>query len=82
MISFMTAKARAILTEALELGADERTDIAVELLASLDGEPDADAEQSWAKEIAARAERAHRGESVGRDASAVHAEARRIIEGK
>ena len=82
MITFMTAKARAILSEALELEADERTDLAVELLASLDGEPDADAEQEWAKEIAARAERARRGESVGRDASAVHAEARRIIEGK
>jgi hypothetical protein len=82
MISFMTAKARAILTEALELGADERTDIAVELLASLDGEPDADAEAAWAKEIAARAERARRGDSAGRDASEVHAEARRIIEGK
>jgi hypothetical protein len=78
----MTAKTRAILTEALELGADERTDIAIELLASLDGEPDPDAEQSWANEIAARAERARRGESAGRDASAVHAEARRIIHGK
>lgn len=78
----MTAKARAILTEALELGAEERTDIAVELLASLDGEADADAEQAWAEEIAARAERARNGDSVGRDASAVHAEARRIIEGK
>jgi hypothetical protein len=78
----MTAKTRAILTEALELGADERADIAVELLASLDGEPDPDAEQAWAREIATRAERARRSEGQGRDASAVHAEARRIIDGK
>jgi hypothetical protein len=78
----MSARARDILQDALSLPPEERADVAVELLASLDGEADADAEQAWAREIAARAERARRGETVGADAQAVHAEARRIVEGK
>ena len=64
----------------MSLSADERAQLAVELLSSLDGEPDADAEKSWAAKITLRAERARAGETVGIDSETVHADARRIIE--
>jgi hypothetical protein len=78
----MGARARGIRADALSLPAAEPADLAVELLASLDGEPDPDAEQAWVQEIAARAERARDGQTVGLESEAVHLEARRILEGK
>ena len=78
----MGAEARQILEKALGLSERERADLAAELMASLDGEPDADAEQAWADEITRRAERALRGETVGIPAEEVDAEARRILERK
>jgi hypothetical protein len=78
----MGARTSGILADALSLPAEERAGLAVELLASLDGEPDPDAEQAWVEEITARAQRARSGQSVGLEAEAVHAQARRILEGK
>ncbi|MDB4964286.1 MAG: hypothetical protein JWP01_4285 [Myxococcales bacterium] len=67
--------ARQVLEEALRLPIDERADVAAELLRSLDeGEstlPPEEVERRWAEEITRRAERAVRGESVGRDADEV-----------
>jgi Putative addiction module component len=70
----MSETARQILEEALRLPLDERATVVAELIASMDGEPDADAEQAWAAEIEGRARRALRGESAGRDWASVRAD--------
>lgn len=50
----MTQAAAALLAEALRLDEQARADLAAELLASLDGPADADAETLWAAEIERR----------------------------
>ena len=63
----MTDRAQALLREALTLAAEERADVAAELLASLDDpETDlSDVEAVWAAEIEKRARRVMAGESRG-----------------
>ena len=78
----MGAEARRLLERAMALSEEERAALAVELLATLDGEADLGAERAWLEEIARRAERARDGQTAGTVAEAVHAEARRIIEGR
>jgi putative addiction module component (TIGR02574 family) len=51
----MSKPAQALLADALRLDVKARADLAAELLASLDGPADADAEQAWAAEIERRA---------------------------
>lgn len=46
----------AVLADALQLDENARAALASELLASLDGPADADAEPAWAEEIARRIE--------------------------
>jgi len=53
-IEGMTKPAAAVLADALRLDLNARAEIAAELLASLDGPPDADAEAAWAIEIERR----------------------------
>ena len=71
--------ARTLLTEALELTADDRAELAAELLASLD-EPTSDSQEEidrlWAAEIERRSNRVLSGESSGEPWD----EARRRIE--
>jgi putative addiction module component (TIGR02574 family) len=62
-----------VVEQALQLTVEERAEVAAELLASVDGEPDADAEQAWAAEIERRAHRALSGESEGTDWETVRA---------
>jgi hypothetical protein len=68
---------RHVFEEALRLPVEQRADLAAELLRSLDDDDDRQAppakkvERRWAEEITRRAERALRGETVGRDAEAV-----------
>ena len=50
----MTKPTEVVLAEALQLDADARAQIAVELLASLDGPADPDAESEWIAEIERR----------------------------
>ena len=50
----MTKAAEAVLADALQLDVKARADLAAELLASLDGPSDPDAEQAWAAEIERR----------------------------
>ena len=50
----MTKDAQAVLADALRLDTGARADVAAELLASLDGPADPDAEAAWAAEIARR----------------------------
>ena len=47
----MTKATRAVLADALRLDADARAELAAEILASLDGPADPDAEAAWAAEI-------------------------------
>jgi putative addiction module component (TIGR02574 family) len=64
----MTSRAQALLREALALPAEERADVAAELLASLDEAPPddpAEVEAAWAREIERRARRVMTGESPG-----------------
>ena len=64
----MTPRTQEVLREALALPAEERADVAAELLASLE-EPipadDAAAQAAWAQEIERRARRVIAGESAG-----------------
>jgi putative addiction module component (TIGR02574 family) len=62
----MSKTGQKVLDEALRLEISERAALAAELLASLDGEPDADVEAAWSAEIERRAARARSGEDVGR----------------
>ncbi len=50
----MTHVAKTVLAEALEIDDNERAELATELIASLDGEPDEGAEAAWATEIERR----------------------------
>jgi putative addiction module component (TIGR02574 family) len=50
----MRRSARAVLADALRLDPDGRAEVAAELLVSLDGPDDPDAEAAWAAEIERR----------------------------
>jgi len=50
----MTKSTEAVLAEALRLGQAERADLATELLASLDGPSDPNAQAAWEAEIKRR----------------------------
>jgi putative addiction module component (TIGR02574 family) len=50
----MTKAAKAVLADALRLGPNERAEVAAEVLASLDGPADQDAESAWEQEISRR----------------------------
>jgi putative addiction module component (TIGR02574 family) len=50
----MTKPAEAVLAEALRLDVNARAEVAAEILASLDGPADPDAEAAWAAEIERR----------------------------
>jgi putative addiction module component (TIGR02574 family) len=69
----VSERAAQVLKEALELSPEERAEVAAELIASVDGEPDADAEAAWAVEIERRARRALSGQSQGTDWETVRA---------
>jgi putative addiction module component (TIGR02574 family) len=64
----MTKTAEAVLHDAMALPVAERAELTVELLASLDGEPEdaAAVEAAWAAEIDRRVDRVPRGEAKGR----------------
>ena len=50
----MTKAAKAVLADALRLREEERAELAAEVLASLDGPADPDAEAAWEAEIRRR----------------------------
>lgn len=51
----MTDRARKLLHDAMELPISERAELVADLLASFDGEPEADVEAAWAAEVERRA---------------------------
>jgi putative addiction module component (TIGR02574 family) len=55
ILASMSERARKLLNEAMELPLSERAALAVDLIASLDGEPDKDVEAAWAAEVSRRA---------------------------
>ena len=67
-----------MLEGALQLPVEERVTLVSALIASIDGEPDEDADEAWAAEIERRARRAITGESTGSEWDAVRAR----LEGK
>lgn len=73
----MSEQTQALLSTALRLTVDERAELAAELLASLDGEPDADVEAAWAAEIERRARRVMQEGSRGRTWEQVRDDLRR-----
>ena len=56
--------ARQLLSEALRLSDEERAALAGELIQSLEGEIDADAEAAWSAEIRSRLERLDAGKAT------------------
>lgn len=58
----MTDKSKVVLEEALKLTANERAEVAEQLIASLDEIPDTDVEQAWQEEIQRRLQQVERGE--------------------
>ena len=58
----MTEKSQIVLEEALKLTANERAEVAEQLIASLDEVPDTDVEQAWQEEIQKRLQEIERGE--------------------
>lgn len=62
----MSEQSQALLSVVLRLSVDERAELAAELLASLDGEPDQEVEAAWAREIERRAQRVLTEGSRGR----------------
>jgi len=60
----MTQPAAAVLADALRLDESARAELAAELLASLDGPADRDAEAEWAAEIERRVSSIESGSAV------------------
>ncbi|MBI4864624.1 MAG: addiction module protein [Candidatus Riflebacteria bacterium] len=67
----MKGKANELLKAAMELAPGDRAELAVEIIASIDGMPDADADAAWAIELERRARAAHDGVSRGKDLASV-----------
>jgi hypothetical protein len=70
----MSGRAQKVLGEALDLTDEERAEVALELVASLDGPRDAGAEDAWVAEIERRARRVLADPDGGEDWSAARAE--------
>lgn len=73
----MTEKSQIVLEEALKLTANERAEVAEQLIASLDEAPDTDVEQAWQEEIQKRLAQIERGEGTLVDSETVFAELRK-----
>jgi putative addiction module component (TIGR02574 family) len=58
MLLMMSERARKLLQDAMELPLPERAELATDLLASLDGEPDGGVEAAWTAEVERRAREA------------------------
>ena len=61
----MTDRTRELLAEVLKLPLPDRAELAAEVLASIDGEEDADADSAWLAEIERRGRRVLAGQSEG-----------------
>jgi putative addiction module component (TIGR02574 family) len=73
-IEVMSGRSQKVLDEALDLSDEERAEVALELVASLDGPADPAAEAAWVAEIDRRARRVHADPDGGQDWQAARAE--------
>lgn len=71
----------ALRQSVLGLSVKEKADLVLEVLNSMEGEADSDAEAAWAAEIEQRAERARFGLSQGTDWATVRARIERHVFG-
>jgi putative addiction module component (TIGR02574 family) len=69
----MTGVARKLLEDLLALPEEDRAELASELIASLDGPPDASWEETWLEEIDRRVAAAEESDDTGEDWLAVRA---------
>jgi putative addiction module component (TIGR02574 family) len=76
----MAMAATDVLSEILRLPAEERARLALELIRSLDGEPDADAAAAWDAEIERRGAEVEAGSAttMSLDEYRAHVRARRV----
>jgi putative addiction module component (TIGR02574 family) len=75
----MTRKKELLLDEALRLPEEDRAEIAVKLIESLDGNPDDDVDATWAQEIERRCAAVDAGEAVTSDWEEVRSRIEREI---
>ncbi|HEV8241044.1 MAG TPA: addiction module protein [Thermoanaerobaculia bacterium] len=73
----MTKATEEVFQHAMALPLGERAELAAELLASFDGEPEPGVEAAWAAEIDRRVDRIRRGEAKGRPWEEVRADLER-----
>jgi putative addiction module component (TIGR02574 family) len=76
----MSDAARKLTNDALQLSDDERAELAVTLIRSLDGKLEADVEAAWGEEIEKRARDALAGKSRTESWDAVRERARARIQ--
>jgi len=76
----MIERADEVRDQALRLPIEARAALAADLLASLDGEPEADVEAAWAAEVQRRARRLLSGEDPGHAWEDVRARLRADLE--
>ena len=70
----VSGRAQKVLGDAMDLSDEERADLALELVASLDGPADADAQDAWVVEIERRAARVLADPRGGQDGASAKAE--------
>ena len=78
-MSHMSISAEALLDSALKLPSEERARIAAELIASLDGIPEAGVEAAWDAEVERRIEQVDQGKVQLLDWNAVRAEVAQVV---
>ena len=78
----MNGRGQDLLADALSLPERERAELARELIASLDGAPDPDAEELWAEEIRRRIEEYDKDPSRGEDWRVVKARIEKKLWGR
>ena len=75
----MTAQSHRLLSDALLLPEKERAELASQIIASLDGPPDPDADGLWAEEIARRIREFEKDPSRAEDWQVVKARLRQKL---
>lgn len=75
----MSISAEAFLDSALKLPSEDRARIAAELIASLDGIPEAGVEAAWDTEVERRIEQVDQGKVQLFDWNAVKAEVSQVV---
>ncbi|HEX4405185.1 MAG TPA: addiction module protein [Polyangia bacterium] len=78
----MSGRAQKVLDEALDLTDEERAEVALELVASLDGPVDPGAKAAWVAEIDERALRVHADPDGGQDWRAARDEIESKLRGR